>query len=325
MRIVTALSLGLLSFSSLVTVSASNASAADKTSAESSGVTSSTSSNQSAPRVLRVLRVSRDSDSRSSEEGLGRDTAIMLNDRQAIVVVPAKLPAKGERAMVVALHGGLGNAYQAYRNFGLDEAARKYGFIVVYMSGTAAGHFGTSKLLAWNAGGGCCGLPFDNKVDDAAYIAGAIKRLSDLYGVAPQRIYGIGHSNGGMMTQRLMCETNLYAASISVAGPLMLDVASCLPAKQKRILDIHGAKDQNVPIEGGKGTKGVSGVTFTSEASTAAIYKKSGAQFTLLTLSNADHKLDNIRDALKSSQKADLSEVMAKFFGLIPASKKSAP
>lgn len=325
MRIVTALSLGLLSFSSLVTVSASNASAADKTSAESSGVTSSTSSNQSAPRVLRVLRVSRDSDSRSSEEGLGRDTAIMLNERQAITVVPAKLPAKGERAMVVALHGGLGNAYQAYRSFGLDEAARKYGFIVVYMSGTAAGHFGGSKLLAWNGGGGCCGLPAANKVDDVSYITGAIKRLSDIYGISPDRVYGIGHSNGGIMTQRLMCEAGLYAASISVAGPLMLDVASCPAAKQKRILDIHGAKDENVPIAGGKGTKGVSGVTFTSEASTEAIYKKSGAQFTLLTLNNADHKMDNIRDALKSSQKADLSEVMAKFFGLIPAPKKSTP
>lgn len=162
-----------------------------------------------------------------------------------------------------------------------------------------------------------------NKVDDVSYITGAIKRLSDIYGISPDRVYGIGRSNGGIMTQRLMCEAGLYAASISVAGPLMLDVASCPAAKQKRILDIHGAKDENVPIAGGKGTKGVSGVTFTSEASTEAIYKKSGAQFTLLTLSNTDHKMDNIRDALKSSQKADLSEVMAKFFGLIPAPKRA--
>lgn len=319
MRVVTSLLIGLLCASSVVSSGSDPAFAANQT-GTSAGTTSgeSASVDTSAPRVLRVLRTSSGRGA-SSEDGLGRDTAIMLNDRQAIVVVPSKLPEKGNRAMVVALHGGMGNAFQAYRNFGLDDAARKYGFVLVYLSGTAAGQFGTTKFMAWNAGGECCGLPAQNKIDDVAYITKAVERLSAVYGIAPGRVYGIGHSNGGMMTQRVMCTTNLYASSISVAGPLMIDAASCPPAKQKRVLDIHGTKDQNVPMDGGRGEKGISGVTFTSEAYTESVYRKSGASFTLLALSGADHKMDNIRSALKSTQKVDLSDVMAKYFGLMPA------
>jgi polyhydroxybutyrate depolymerase len=54
-------------------------------------------------------------------------------------------------------------------------------------------------------------------VDDFGYITDTVNHLVGKYAVNPGRVYGMGHFNGAMMTMRLMCETSLYAAAVSVA------------------------------------------------------------------------------------------------------------
>ncbi len=129
--------------------------------------------------------------------------------RSLIVYVPAHLPAAGARALVVVLHGGLGNAERiatarSESALNLNAEAEAHGFIVAYLNGTPVTRFG-DQMLGWNAGGGCCGQSAANDVDDVGYIQGAVRRLEGEYGVDPGRVFGIGHSNGAMMTQRLMC------------------------------------------------------------------------------------------------------------------------
>ena len=249
-----------------------------------------------------------------------RDETESFGGRDMIVHVPDRLPPSGTRALVVVLHGGLGNAgriagRQSESGLNMDDVADKHGFIVVYLNGTAATRLG-GKMLAWNAGGGCCGQPFRNNVDDVGYIRGAVGWLAGKYGIDRKRVFGTGHSNGAVMTQRLMCETTLYAAAISISGPIGADTTQCPAARGHRILAIHGADDQNVPVAGGRGTKGVSGVTFGSEEHARQVFAASGASYTLQIVPGADHMLDHISAAILKTEDISLAEKSARFFGI---------
>jgi poly(3-hydroxybutyrate) depolymerase len=241
--------------------------------------------------------------------------------RAMIVYQPSTLPQKGARALVVVLHGGLGNAERiAYKRsesgLNMDSVADKDGFVVAYLNGTPVTRRMGADKLGWNAGGGCCGLSAENAVDDVGYIKGAINYLADKYGIDRRRIYGFGHSNGAMMTQRVMCETGIYAAAVVVSGPLNLDTDSCPAARGKHILAIHGAADQNVPIAGGQGSVGLSRAVYKSEAHTEKTFTSSGASYELQVVNGAPHKLDEIDAAIEKTEGQTIAEKAAKFFGL---------
>jgi polyhydroxybutyrate depolymerase len=245
--------------------------------------------------------------------------------RTLLVYVPSQLPAPGTRALVVVLHGGLGNSQriesgQAESGLNLDVAAEQSGFIVAYLNGTPVTRLPGANLLGWNAGGGCCGMSASNNIDDVKYIQGAINSLVSQYSVDRQRIYGTGHSNGAMMTLRIMCETGIYAAAISIAGPLNLDDPHCDAAKGKRILGIHGEKDQNVPIAGGVGPKGLSRIPFKSEERTRQIFTSAGVHYDLQVIPGADHFLNHIDEAIQRTEQMTLAQKTVHFFGLdLPA------
>lgn len=241
--------------------------------------------------------------------------------RHMFVHVPENMPAAGKRALVVVLHGGLGNASrivnsQAETGMNLNAEADKNGFVVVYLNGTPVTRFLGGDKLGWNAGGGCCGVPAQKATDDVAYITRAVNYLSGKYGIDNKRIYGLGHSNGAMMTQRLMCETDLYAAAIAISGPLNIETETCPGAKGKRVLDIHGADDKNVPVTGGVGTRGPSKVSYRSEDYTQRVYTASGASFQVDILPGTDHFLGNIDAALQKSQGISLPQKAVAFFNL---------
>jgi polyhydroxybutyrate depolymerase len=232
------------------------------------------------------------------------------------------LPPAGARALVVVLHGGLGNAQriasrQAESGLNMDAIAEQNGFVVAYLNGTPVTRNLGSRFLGWNAGGGCCGLAAQNNVDDVAYISGAVDDLVTRYGIDRSRIYGIGHSNGAMMTQRLLCETSLYAAGVSISGSLNLETSTCPAARGRRVLSIHGADDQNVPVGGGVGTKGLSHVAFRSEDYARRIFVDSGATYTLQIVAGADHMLDHVGDVIMKSEGRSIAEKAAGFFDIL--------
>jgi poly(3-hydroxybutyrate) depolymerase len=241
--------------------------------------------------------------------------------RSLIVFVPSQLPPRGTRALVVVLHGGLGNAQriesgQSEHALNMDSVAEHNGFVVAYLNGTPVTRFLGPDKLGWNAGGGCCGQPSANNIDDVGYIESAVGHLAEQYGIDRGRIYGMGHSNGAMMTQRLMCETRLYAAAVPISGPLNLETGSCPAARGKRILAIHGADDENVPVVGGRGTQGISKAVYRSEQSSRQVFSSSGASYDLQVVTGADHKLDHIETAIKDAEGRTLAQKAAEFFGL---------
>jgi poly(3-hydroxybutyrate) depolymerase len=254
-------------------------------------------------------------------EGLAGAVTENYGGRAMILYQPSGLPEKGARALVVVLHGGLGNAdriesKRSESGLNMDSVADKDGFLVVYLNGTQVTRRMGADKLGWNAGGGCCGVSAEDNVDDVGYIKGAVGYLADKYGIDRRRIYGIGHSNGAMMTQRMMCETGIYAAEISISGPLNVDSDSCPGARGKRILGIHGSDDQNVPIAGGRGSMGISRAVYKSEDRTKSIFTSAGASYELQIVNGADHKLDDIAAVIEKNEGQTIAEKAAKFFGL---------
>jgi polyhydroxybutyrate depolymerase len=245
--------------------------------------------------------------------------------RNLIVYQPENLPPAGHRALVVVLHGGLGNAQRiasggAESALNLNAEADKDGFIVVYLNGTPVTRRLGDNFLGWNAGGGCCGMSAENNIDDVGYIQGAVHELEAKYGVDPARVFGIGHSNGAMMTQRLMCETDLYASAIAISGALDAPDTACPAARGKHILALHGQDDENVPIAGGRGTKGVAGIAFGSEAHSREVFTQSGATYDLQIVPGAPHALAEIDAAIQKTEGRSIPQKAAAYFRLAAGS-----
>jgi polyhydroxybutyrate depolymerase len=235
--------------------------------------------------------------------------------RRVLVYAPDTMPVAGSRAMVMAFHGGMGNAAHIRASLDMEGTAQKYGFIMVYADGTQASRLG-DKFKAWNGGGGCCGQPFEKNTDDVGYIMRLSQFIAQKYGVDKNKIYGMGHSNGAIMIQRVMCEVGVFSAIIPLSGPLNIDVQTCPGAKGKDILAIHGRNDENVPIGGGYGTKGLAKIDFKPLSYAKETFEKSGAHYELLVVEDADHGLKTIMDRIFKTQGISLGEKAARFFHL---------
>jgi len=195
--------------------------------------------------------------------------------------------------------------------------AEQSGFIVACLNGTPVTRFLGSDKLGWNAGGGCCGLAAQNNVDDVSYIKGAVQFLAGRYGIDHSRIFGIGHSNGAMMTLRVICETGIYAAAVSISGTLNREHANCDAAKGSLVLASHGNSDENVPIAGGPGTKGISRAVYNSQQRTRQSFTDAGAAYTLRVVDGADPALSRIEAAIERTESRSIAEKAAQYFGLL--------
>lgn len=165
---------------------------------------------------------------------------------------PASAPANALRALVVVLHGGFGSASHAEEKYRWDALADREGFLVAYPDG---------EHRAWNAGGDCCGRPSHDHIDDLGFLSALIGALVQNERIDPARVYLAGISNGAALALDYACSgTRPEIAAIgSVAGGIS---APCEHPAPVSLLEIHGMDDRNIPLVGGAGTKGVSGVSW---------------------------------------------------------------
>jgi polyhydroxybutyrate depolymerase len=179
--------------------------------------------------------------------------------RSYILHVPARLPA-GPRPLVLAFHGGAGNARSMVRLTGLDEKADREGFVVAYPNGTGR----LAPILTWNAGA-CCGYAVAQHVDDTAFVRAVLDDIDSVVRVDPDRIYATGISNGGQMAYRLAAEMSDRIAAIApVAGSLEVPIGH--PARPVSVMHFHGTDDDHLPFDGGRGQRSIAGVAFQSVA-----------------------------------------------------------
>ncbi|GAB4504230.1 MAG: PHB depolymerase family esterase [Anaerolineales bacterium] len=175
--------------------------------------------------------------------------------------VPSSFSLERPSALVLAFHGGGGNADNMVRLTGFDALAEQEGFLVVYPNGTGRLD---EKLLTWN-GGECCGYAQEQNVDDVAFVRAIVDDLRAFATLDESRIYATGISNGGILSYRLACDAaDLFAAIAPVAGTL--NYPSCSPTEPVSVLHIHGSADEHLPYDGGVGKESLTGVTFASVA-----------------------------------------------------------
>lgn len=187
-------------------------------------------------------------------------------DRTYHVYRPSSLP-QGQRApLVVMLHGGYGSGAQAEEKYGWDQLAERERFVVAYPDGVRR---------SWNAGM-CCGAARKRNIDDVGFITAMVNELERAQNADPKRVYVTGMSNGAMMAYRLACEAPFPIAAIgSVAGTL--DMPSCAHPQHTKILEIHGATDEHVPLQGGVGINKPQPQPFPSVAQTLEVWRDANA------------------------------------------------
>jgi polyhydroxybutyrate depolymerase len=64
------------------------------------------------------------------------------------------------------------------------------------------------------------------------------------------------------------------AAIASIAGTMP---GGCATPHPLSVLEIHGLQDRNIPFAGGKGTKGVTGITWPGVEESLSVFRKAGA------------------------------------------------
>ncbi|MCW2542526.1 MAG: esterase, depolymerase family [Frankiales bacterium] len=173
--------------------------------------------------------------------------------------VPAALPARGRRALVVYLHGCTQTAEQALKGVGWDDLADSKHFVVVYPdqrvpSGTTDPADG-SPAGCWNSGNAAVSSRGGGELGSVAQITKVVARR---LAIDPRRTYVAGISGGAMMASALaVVYPDLYAAVGHVANCAYLcaDVTGALSYHQMGtyarivpVMDIQGSADDVVTM-----------------------------------------------------------------------------
>ncbi len=166
-------------------------------------------------------------------------------ERSYITLVPGSYD-DGERSpLVLALHGGGGDAERMCRlKGGVQELSEEGGFIVVCPDGIE-NHWNDGREIGnWRA--------HAEDVDDVGFLLSLVDTISENYSIDPDRIFVTGMSNGGKMSLRLACEAaDIFAAAAPIIASMPADL-DCQPSEPISILMMNGTEDPLVPWEGGQ-------------------------------------------------------------------------
>lgn len=170
------------------------------------------------------------------------------SERSYRLHVPESLDDSNEKVPVVfCLHGGGSNA-KTMSKAGWSELADKQGFIVVYPEGLN-GHWNDGRDVRKHAAQ-------DEVTDDVDFLMQLLDFLIDNEAIDASRVYVVGNSNGGFMTQRLAVEhtERLAAVAVQIAslpGTYLNGPVKFKPSAPLSILFMNGTEDPFMPYEGG--------------------------------------------------------------------------
>lgn len=166
--------------------------------------------------------------------------------KPAIVYLPKNLNGKSKWPLVISIHGFLSNPKIQGKIFPANQFVDKKGFILIIPFGLR----NPVGIRYWNASDKCCDI-FKQKPDDIGYLKKLINKAKEDYPIDPEKIFLVGHSNGGFLAYRFACEAADYISGIvSIAGANSFDDTNCKPSRPVSILQIHGRNDRVVKYNG---------------------------------------------------------------------------
>ena len=174
-------------------------------------------------------------------------------ERTAEFFQPHQIKPNG--ALLVVLHGGGGDSKGMARVSGFNQIAENEGFSVLYPQGIDK---------HWNDGRSSA----NQSVNDVNFINQLVKKVIAESTIHPSKVFGVGISNGGLMMQRLACEsTTLFKAIATIAATMTQSTyKTCQPSALISVLTIHGTKDKIIPYEGGKVPIGQKGAVVSTQS-----------------------------------------------------------
>lgn len=168
--------------------------------------------------------------------------------RTYLVHLPTGYTGTTDLPLIIAMHGGFGDAFGIENQSQLSLTADAENFIVVYPEGVQGGAL---NIRTWNAGT-CCGFASNNNIDDVGFIDALLDTIVDQYSIDTSRIYATGMSNGGLMAYRLACElSNKIVAIAPVASSMSMP--NCSPFQAVPVIHFNSYVDSNIPYLGGVG------------------------------------------------------------------------
>lgn len=173
--------------------------------------------------------------------------SIDLGRGELPVTVPANYDAATPAPLIVLLHGYTSSGAGQDSYMGFSAIADKYGFLLVAPDGDKEG--GGDENRFWNASPACCNF-YQSDVDDSAYVLNIIKEVKANFNIDPNRVYLVGHSNGGFMSYRAAYDhSETIAAVASLAGASHIETRPA-PENPVHVLQIHGTDDGTIAYEG---------------------------------------------------------------------------
>lgn len=159
------------------------------------------------------------------------------------VYSPSKMNSNMYQALVLVLHGRFGSGIQVMYQTEFNKIADDSYLLIIYPDG-----YGKS----WADGRG--GTPADlGGIDDVAFLEKLLQIETRRYKLDPNKVFIMGHSNGGFMTQRMLLErTELFRAGASVVSQISVNLAKKYkPQRPINVLFLNGTEDPLVPYYGG--------------------------------------------------------------------------
>ena len=160
-------------------------------------------------------------------------------EREYLLYVPASYDRAEPTPLVISLHAAAAWPAQQMNLSHWNQLADRYGFIVVYPSGTGVG----PRIWHVNRGPGL--------MKDVRFISEMIDTLEAEYNIDGGRIYANGFSLGGGMTFVLSCALSGRIAAVGmVAAAQTLPWSWCTDDRPVPMIAFHGTADL-VPYQGG--------------------------------------------------------------------------
>jgi polyhydroxybutyrate depolymerase len=172
---------------------------------------------------------------------------LTVDGRPFRLFVPSSYDEDVPVPLVIGLHGYTSHSAELESYFRVIPHAQRHGFLYALPDGT------TDRRgdQFWNATNACCDL-FESGVDDSTYLSDLIEFVKSSYAVDGDRVFLIGHSNGGYMSHRMACDhADQITAIASLAGVVWANPSRCHPARPVSVLQIHGTADETVNYRGG--------------------------------------------------------------------------
>ena len=187
------------------------------------------------------------SSARSSASSAASSAIAQLTVPAHQIYQPSGLEPGQRRPLLIFLHGLGGSGKSAFDALHLAAFGERESVFVVAPDGNTD----RQRRQFWNAGAACCN--FDpQEVDDVARLA----RLLDTWRARPDvdstRVYVMGFSNGGFMTERLVCALgDRITAAASMSGAAPPAEQACTPTRSLALLELRGDADEIVRYGGG--------------------------------------------------------------------------